>query len=150
MMEKPKTYLYSTSASCPDPQLPSSMVFLTFFLLTLRTQVSALTSSLSEPALAQIVRVVVTAFILFPILVLGLVLILILGHILILVLGLVLILILSLVLILVLGLVLILVLQWDMCYGMALNPYLIFYILSLFGLVDIIIRFKGRHMLDTW
>jgi len=36
------------------------------------------------------------------------------------------------------------------CYGMALNSYLIFYILSLFGLVDIIIRFKGEHMLDTW
>ena len=38
----------------------------------------------------------------------------------------------------------------NACYGMALNPYLIFHILSLFGLVDIIIRFKGGHMLDTW
>ena len=36
----------------------------------------------------------------------------------------------------------------EYCYGTA--PYLIFYILLLFGLVDIIIRFKGGHMLDTW
>jgi len=34
------------------------------------------------------------------------------------------------------------------CYRTA--SYLIFYILSLFGLVDIIIRFKGGHMLDIW
>jgi len=33
------------------------------------------------------------------------------------------------------------------CYRTA--PYLIFYILLLFGLVDIIIRFKGGHMLNT-
>jgi len=40
-------------------------------------------------------------------------------------------------------------LHWAIyCYRTA--SYLIFYILSLFGLMDIIIRFKGGHMLDTW
>ena len=32
------------------------------------------------------------------------------------------------------------------CYGTAL----IFHFFSLFGLVDIIIRFKGEHMVNTW